>query len=85
MGHRTEDLEETLAFAERQVAPKSVGVDALTQTASRAQAIGPKDKLFEREEIVKRLADFKATQLRFEVEREEFFKTTMASLRKFTL
>ena len=78
------ELEETLSLAERQIAPKSVGIDALTHAElSKAitQNVKPKDKFFEREEIRQRMADFKATQRRFEVEREEFFKNTMASLR----
>jgi hypothetical protein len=41
----------------------------------------PKDKLFEREEIRQRMADFKATQSKFEREREEYFKKTMAKVR----
>ena len=78
------ELEETLSLAERRIAPKASGIDALTH-AELSKAIGqnvkPKDTLFEREEIRQRMADFKATQRRFEIEREEFFKTTMASLR----
>ncbi len=73
------ELEETLSLAERKIAPKASGIDALTK-ATR-QNVKPKDALFEREEIRQRMADFKATQRRFEIEREEFFKTTMASLR----
>ena len=78
------ELEETLSLAERRIAPKSVGIDALTHAElSKAirQNVKPKDKFFEREEIRQRMADFKATQRRFEIEREEFFKNTMASLR----
>jgi hypothetical protein len=36
----------------------------------------------EREEIATRIANFKATQERFEREREEFFLTTMQNARK---
>ena len=78
------DLEDTLSFAERRIAPKASAVDALTPVElSRAitQNVKPKDKVFEREEIRRRMADFKATQRRFEIEREEFFRKTMASLR----
>ena len=78
------ELEETLSLAERQIAPKAIGIDALTHdelSKATRQNVKPKDKLFEREEIRQRMADFKATQRRFEIEREEFFKTTMASLR----
>jgi hypothetical protein len=80
------DLEETLAFAEGRIAPKTVGVDALTQvelsrTVTPAQTIKPRDGLSEREEMQRRMADFKATQHRFEIEREDYFKKTMANLR----
>ena len=84
MQHWFKDLEDTLSFAERRIAPKSVAVDARTHvelTTTITQNIKPKDKFFEREEIRQRMADFKATQRRFEIEREEFFKKTMASLR----
>ena len=87
MQHWFKDLEETLSFAERRIAPKSAGIDALTRVElpkTITQNIKPKDKFFEREEIRKRMADFKATQRRFEIEREEFFKKTMASLRANT-
>jgi hypothetical protein len=84
--HWLEDLEETLSFAEWRIAPKPVGIDALTQvelskTATPAHAIKPKDKFFEREEIRQRMAAFRATQRRFEIERDEFFNITMANLR----
>jgi len=36
----------------------------------------------EREEIAMRIANFKATQEKFEREREEFFLTTMQNARK---
>ena len=78
------ELEEILSLAERQIAPKASGIDALTcveLSKATRQNVKPKDTLFEREEIRQRMADFKATQRRFEIEREEFFKTTMASLR----
>jgi hypothetical protein len=84
--HWREDLEETLAFAERRIAPNPVRTDALTQvglskTVTPTQPIKPKDKLFEREDIRQRLAAFRATQRRFEIERDEYFKMTMANLR----
>jgi hypothetical protein len=84
MQHWFKDLEETLSLAERRIAPKSVAIDALTDadlSKATRQNVKPKDKFFEREEIRQRMADFKATQRRFEIEREEFFKKTMASLR----
>jgi hypothetical protein len=84
--HWREDLEETLAFAERRIAPKPVRIDALTlvepqKAVAPKQTIKPKDKLFEREDIRQRLAAFRATQRRFEIERDEYFKMTMANLR----
>jgi hypothetical protein len=84
--HWREDLEETLSFAERRIAQNPVRTDALTQvglskTVTPAQPIIPKDKLFEREDISQRLAAFRATQRRFEIERDEYFKMTMANLR----
>jgi hypothetical protein len=42
----------------------------------------PKDSLaLEREEIEARIASFKATQAKFEREREEFFVTTLQNAR----
>ena len=84
MQHWFKDLEETLSLAERRIAPKSVRIDALTHvepSKTITQSIKPKDKFFEREEIRQRMSDFRATQRRFEIEREEFFKNTMARLR----
>jgi hypothetical protein len=84
--HWREDLEETLSFAERRIAPKPAGIDALTlvepqKAVALMQTIKPKDKLFEREDIRQRLAAFRATQRRFEIERDDYFKMTMANLR----
>src|SRR5450759_5328878 len=42
-------------------------------------------RLFEREEIRQRVADFKATQLKFEREREEYFKRMLAKVRSGSL
>jgi chorismate mutase len=39
----------------------------------------------EREEIARRIANFKATQQKFEREREEYFLTTMQNARKMDL
>jgi hypothetical protein len=50
-------------------------------TVAMSQMANPKDKLFEREEIRQRMADFKATQVKFEREREEYFEKTMAKVR----
>jgi hypothetical protein len=83
--HWHEDLEETLSFAERRIASKPVRIDVLTRVETSkavalAQPIKPKDKFFEREDIRQRLAAFRATQRRFEIERDEYFKKTMANL-----
>jgi hypothetical protein len=79
------DLEETLAFAQRRAATKPARIDALTQVEPpktvALETIKPKDKFFEREEISQRMAEFKATQRKFEREREEYFKKTMAKVR----
>ena len=84
--HWRENLEEALSFAERRIARNPVRTDALTlvepQTAAvPKQTIKPKDNIFEREDIRQRLAAFRATQRRFEIERDEYFKMTMANLR----
>jgi hypothetical protein len=84
--HWREDLEETLSFAERRIAPYPVKIDALTlvepqKAVELKQTIKPKDKLFEREDIRQRLAAFRVTQRQFEIERDEYFKMTMANLR----
>jgi hypothetical protein len=82
------DLEDTLSLAERRVARKASAMDALTHVEPSKAAthnVKPKDQVFEREEIKQRMADFKATQRRFEIERDEFFKNAMASLRASSL
>jgi hypothetical protein len=79
-------LEDTLSFAERRIAPQASAIVALTHVEpSKATTQNVKNKVFEREEIRERMADFKATQRRFEIERDEFFKNTMASLRTSSL
>lgn len=79
-------IEETLAFAQRVAAVNHVQIEHPTRveppkTVAVPQAIKPKDKIFEREEILKRVADFKATQNRFRHEREEYCRETMAKAR----
>jgi len=75
-------IEETLAFA-RSVAPHApTAIETQAQvepikTVALEQPPRPKDKLFEREEIKQRVADFSATQNRFQREREEYFKKTL--------
>ena len=76
-------IEQSLAFAQRMAVLKPVWIETPTQVeppkaTELANAAKPKDKLFEREEIRQRVADFKAIQSKFEREREEYFKLTMA-------
>jgi len=85
---RDRDLltEETLAFAQRVAAAKPVRIETSTPIQPPKSFIQPnlpkpKDRLFEREEIKQHVADFKATQLKFEREREEYFKRTLAKVR----
>jgi len=79
-------IEETLAFAQRVTAVKPVPIETLPQleppkAVELAQVAKPREKLFEREEIRQRVADFKTNQHKFEREREEYFKKTMAKVR----
>jgi len=53
------------------------------QKDRRAQERGRQDRLRqEREEIAARIANFRATQEKFERAREEYFETTMENARK---
>ena len=80
-------VEETLAFAReasssqsnRDVAP--VHMVEVVETVMKSNLPKAKDALFEREEIQARLSEFKAIQLRFARERDEYFKKTMANIR----
>jgi hypothetical protein len=79
-------IEETLAFAQRVAAAKPVRIETPTQVepsrmVALEQIAKPRDKLFEREEIRQRVADFQANQQKFQREREEYFKQTMAKVR----
>jgi hypothetical protein len=75
-------VEEGLAFIQTLAAAKRVGIETQTQEPPKevdlTQIAKPRDKLFERDEIRQRVADFKATQHRFQREREEHYKKTMA-------
>jgi len=78
-------IKETLVFAQRVTAAKPVRIETSTPIEPAKSFIQPnlpkpKDRLFEREEIRQRVADFKATQLKFEREREEYFKRTLAKV-----
>ena len=83
-------IEETLTFVQRVVAAKPVRIETSTPIG-RAESVikpnlpKPKDRLFEREEIRQCVADLKATQLKFEREREEYFKRTLAKVRSGSL
>jgi hypothetical protein len=78
-------VEEGLAFIQTLAAAKRVRIETPKQVeAPKAvdltQIAKPRDKLFEREEIRQRVADFKATQHRFQREREEYYERTMAKV-----
>jgi hypothetical protein len=79
-------VEEVLAFAQGIAAAKAVRTEILTEVEPAkviepAQMVKPRDKLFEREEIRQRIAAFKANQNKFQREREEYYKATMANVR----
>ena len=85
MKDRDRLIEETLTFVQG-VTLKPIRIESPTQVeppkaVAPQQRAKPKDKLFEREEILQRVADFKATQNRFQREREEYYKATMAKVR----
>jgi hypothetical protein len=88
-------VEPPKAFAPEQPAPKQVEPPeafAREQPAKPRQVeppkafapqqpAKPKDKLLEREEIRKRLEEFKATQNRFQHEHEEYYNAAMMKVR----
>jgi hypothetical protein len=60
----------------------TTGHDSKNGWAKRMGTTEPKDRLaLEREEIAARVARFKATQEKFEREREEYFVTTLENAR----
>jgi hypothetical protein len=77
-------VEDGLAFIQTLAAAKRVRIETQTQEPPKAvdltQIAKPRDKLFERDEIRQRVADFKATQHRFQREREEYYERTMAKV-----
>jgi hypothetical protein len=86
MKDRDQLIEETLAFVQGVATLKPIRIETPTQVEppkafAPQQPAKPKDKLFGREEIRQRVADFKATQNRFQREREEYYKETMAKVR----
>jgi hypothetical protein len=80
-------VEETLAFVQEVANAEPHREAPPTQVVATVKSIiqpnlpRPKEKLFEREEIQQRVADFKATQHKFAREREEYYKATMAKIR----
>ena len=85
MNDRDRLIEEALAFVQG-VTLKPIRIETPMQVEppkafALQQPAKPKDELFEREEIRQRVADFKATQNRFQREREEYYKATMAKVR----
>jgi hypothetical protein len=78
-------VEDGLAFIQTLAAAKRVRIETPTQieppkAVDQTQIAKPRDKLFDREEIRQRVADFKATQRRFQREREEYYEKTMAKV-----
>jgi hypothetical protein len=87
-------IEETLEFVQgvaanfKDALPVAKGVaepstpDTLAQSPLEAKVPAPTDKLdVERASILRRVANFKANQQRFQREREDYFAGTMAKLR----
>ena len=86
-------VEDTLAFVQRLAANKpgaaergKPAIETLTQVeqpiaVASEQTAKPRDRIFEREEILQRVADFRANQHKFQREREEHYKSTMAKVR----
>jgi hypothetical protein len=79
-------VEETLAFVQRVTTGNPVRIETAKQieppnTATMPRIVKPKDKLSERDAIRRRVADFKATQHKFEREREDYFRRTMSRVR----
>ena len=80
-------VDETLAFvqevanaAPHQEAPP-IQVVATVKSIIQPNLPKPMEKLFDRQEVQRRVADFKATQHKFARQREEYFKATMAKIR----
>jgi hypothetical protein len=79
-------VEETLAFVQGVATNKPARIETPTQIEQPKapavwQAAKPRGKLFEREEIQQRVADFRANQHKFQREREEYYRLTMARVR----
>ncbi len=79
-------VEDTLAFVQRLAANKPAWIETPTRVeqpiaVASEQTAKPRDRIFEREEILQRVADFRANQRKFQREREEHYKSTMAEVR----
>jgi hypothetical protein len=79
-------VEETLAFVQRVATGNPVRIETAKQIeppnmVAMPPLAKPKDKLSERAAIRQRVADFKATQHKFEREREDYFRRTMSKVR----
>jgi hypothetical protein len=85
MKDRDRLIEETLAFAKSVAKLGPVQIEAPQVETSKAvapqESTKPRDRLFEREEIRERVAEFKATQNKFQREREEYYSATMGKVR----
>jgi hypothetical protein len=78
-------VEETLAFVQTVATGNPVRIETAKQmeppnTVAIPPIAKPKDKLSERDVIRKRVADFKATQHKFEREREDYYRRTMSTI-----
>jgi len=78
-------VEDTLAFVQRLAANKPAWIETPTRVeqpiaVASEQTAKPRDRIFEREEILQRVADFRANQHKFQREREEHYKSTMAKV-----
>jgi hypothetical protein len=61
--------------------PIPIEIPTYVEASQSIEFVGlakPRDKLFEREEIGRRVAGFKATQMKFQRDREAYFAATMA-------
>ena len=79
-------ITKTLALAQSVSAHRPIGMepqaqDKPTETIALEGTATPKDKPFERDQINQRVADFKATQTKFQREREEYYNATMPKVR----
>ena len=79
-------IAETLALAQAEVATGSGRLEPAMRIwrpviSEGSKTVRPQDNPFEHEEIRKRVADFKAIQQRFQLERENYYWATMSRVR----